>query len=44
VGDTGVVGLRLFKLKLWGSQAKLLGPAGEVEVEEDEGDELEDDV
>jgi hypothetical protein len=44
VGDTGVVGLRLFKLKPWGSQAKLLGPGGEVEVEEDEGDELEDDV
>lgn len=44
VGDTGVVGLRLFKLKLWGDQAKLLGPEGEVEVEEDEEDELENDV
>jgi hypothetical protein len=45
VGDSGVVGLRLFKLKWWGGdQAKLLGPNGEVEVEDDDGDELEDDV
>jgi hypothetical protein len=44
VGETGVVGLKLFKLKLWGDQAKLLGPEGEVEIEEDAGDELEDDV
>jgi hypothetical protein len=44
VGETGVVGLKLFKLKLWGDQARMLGPDDEVEVEEDEGDELEDDV
>jgi hypothetical protein len=44
VGDTGVVGLRLFKLKLWGDDAKLLGPEGEVEIEEHEDDELENDV
>jgi hypothetical protein len=44
VGQTGVVGLKLFKLKWWGDEAKLLGPEGEVEVEEDDDDELEDDV
>jgi len=44
VGETGVVGLKLFKLKLWGDEAKMLGPGDEAEIEEDEGDELEDDV
>jgi hypothetical protein len=44
VGESGVVALRMFKLKLWGDQARLLESGGEVDVEVDEADELEDDV
>jgi hypothetical protein len=44
VGKTGVVGLRLFKLKLWGSGAKVLGPDGEADIVKDTAEELEDDV
>lgn len=44
VGKTGVVGLRLFKLRWFGDQANLLGPEGKADYEQERADELEDDV
>lgn len=44
VGETGVVGLRLFKVRWFGDEANLLGPKGESGYEEETADELEDDV
>jgi len=44
LGKTGVIALRLFKLKLWGDSPKLLGPGDEPEVEQDGPADLEDDV
>lgn len=43
-GETGVVGLRLFKLRWFGDQVQLLGPEGKADYEVDTADELEDDV
>ncbi len=44
LGKTGVIALRLFKLKLWGDGPRLLLDADEALVESDAGAELEDDV
>ena len=44
MGKTGVIGLRLFKLGLWGDDPKLLGQEVQVDVETDGPAELEDDV
>jgi hypothetical protein len=44
LGKSGVIGLRLFKLKLFGSGPKLLGPNDEVEIDDEVPAELEDDV
>ena len=43
-GESGVVGLRLFKLKWFGGDLKLLGPEEEAQYEKETADELEDDV
>ncbi len=44
VGDTGVVGLRLFKLGWLFDGPKLLGPGGEVPIHDTWGADLEDDL
>lgn len=43
VGQTGVVGLSLFRLRTFGDGARLLGPE-DVEVEDEDGDELVSDL
>jgi hypothetical protein len=44
LGKSGVIGLRLFKLKLFGDGPKLLGPNDEVDIDDGVAAELEDDV
>lgn len=46
VGETGVVGLRMFKLRLLGGGTRVLGPGGQDDdpVEQESADELDDDI
>jgi hypothetical protein len=48
IGNTGVIGLGLFKLKFFSGDLKLLAPGQltdeEREIEEDWGEELKDDL